>query len=608
MHLQSSSGKREEFVSAPRISIVGFGYVGLTTAVCFASRGLFVRGFDVDNAKVSEINNGVVPFHEPQVSDLLKDSLKTGFTASSDKIELGDIIFITVGTPSASDGSIDLMYIKSASEMIGKALKNSRGYRLIIVKSTVVPGTTEGVVKPIIESSSGKKVGDGFGLAVNPEFLREGSAVKDMYEPDRLVIGEYDRRSGDVLESFYKIFYQDKMPSLLRTNLVNAEFIKYANNAFLATKISFANTIANIAQRVPGADVTVIAKGIGLDNRIGSRFLNAGLGYGGSCFPKDVKALISLAKTVGYNPLLLEDVEDVNLRQFEIAVAQAKSAIGGFLGKTVTLLGLAFKPETDDVREAVSARMINRLLLEGAQIRAYDPIATKNMARMFPTGKDSNIVYADSALEALQGSDCCFVVTEWSEFMNLKPEDYLRCMRTPVLIDGRRIYDPQKFIGKVKIFLAIGLGTHDDDIPTYSTNAWRNPSLAVNAILTDSTGRVFLVRRNKQPFKGELSLPGGFVDYDESAEQALNRELREELGIEVSHSKLIRVYSDPVRSPDKHVVALLYQVIYDGTPNISDRHELIEGAFYDPRMLSEKLAFDHSKMLQDFLAVGHSSQ
>jgi len=441
-------------ISSPKISVVGFGYVGLTTAVCFASRGLFVRGFDVDGAKVSGINSGIVPFHEPQVSDLLKSSLKAGFAASSDRIELGDIIFITVGTPSASDGAIDLSYIKSASEMIGKALKNSRGYRLIIVKSTVVPGTTEGVVKPIIESFSGKKVGDGFGLCMNPEFLREGSAVKDMYEPDRLVIGEYDRRSGDVLESFYKIFYKDKMPPLLRTNLVNAEFIKYANNAFLATKISFANTIANIAQRTPGADVTVIAKGIGLDNRIGSRFLNAGLGFGGSCFSKDVKALVAFSKQSGYDPILLNDSNEVNNRQPLVALQLARTILGTLKGKRIAILGLSFKPDTDDIREAVSLPIIKKLLEEGAIVVAYDPVALENGSKVF----GNQIEYAKAAVDALENAECCIIVTEWDEFRKLRAEDFASKMKNTVIVDGRRIFDPINFIGKVSKFAAVGLG------------------------------------------------------------------------------------------------------------------------------------------------------
>ncbi|MHB2037624.1 MAG: UDP-glucose dehydrogenase family protein [Nitrososphaerales archaeon] len=441
-------------ISSPKISVVGFGYVGLTTAVCFASRGLYVRGFDVDSAKVSGINNGVVPFHEPQVSELLKDSLKAGFAASSDKIELGDLTFMTVGTPSAGDGSIDLSYIKSASEMIGKALKNSRGYHLIIVKSTVVPGTTEGVVKPIIESFSGKKVGDGFGLAVNPEFLREGSAVKDMFEPDRLVIGEYDRRSGDVLESFYKVFYKDKIPSLLRTNLVNAEFIKYANNAFLATKISFANTIANIAQRVPGADVTVIAKGIGLDNRIGSRFLNAGLGFGGSCFPKDVRGLVAFSKQSGYDPILLNDSNEVNNRQPLVALHLASTILGTLKGKRIAILGLSFKPDTDDIREAVSLPIIKKLLEEGASVVAYDPAAMENTSKVF----GNQIEYAKTALDALKDADCCIIVTEWEEFRLLRPEDFKSTMKNSVIIDGRRIFDPRVFDAKVSKFEAVGLG------------------------------------------------------------------------------------------------------------------------------------------------------
>jgi UDPglucose 6-dehydrogenase len=444
----------------PSVSIIGLGYVGLTTAVCFASRGIHVNGYDVDTDKMQRIRNGEVPFHEPGVSELLKKTLSDGtFELGQDALGSSDIIFFTVGTPaSPRDGKIDLTYIRKASEMIGNALKNSGSdikYRLLVVKSTVVPGTTESTVKPIVEDVSGKIFGRDIGLGVNPEFLKEGSAVSDTFEADRLVIGEFDQRSGDLLLSLYEAFYGENLPTLVRTNLPNAEFIKYTTNAFLATKISFINSIANICERVPGADVKVVARGAGLDLRIGERFFNAGLGFGGSCFSKDVKALVQFSKEKGYYPDMLDAALGTNKKQPSVAVKLAEEALGSLEGKKVAVLGLAFKPNTDDIREAVSLEILKELLGSGSRVSAYDPAAAPNVAKLL--GEKEGLVYASSALDAISGADCAIVVTEWEEFAKLSPEDFVSRMRTPVLIDGRRIYDVSKFSKKLK-YAAVGLG------------------------------------------------------------------------------------------------------------------------------------------------------
>jgi UDPglucose 6-dehydrogenase len=446
-------------LNIPRVSIIGLGYVGLTTAVCFAKRGIHVSGYDVDLDKLEKISRGEVPFHEPGVPELLKQALEEKtFEVSQDALNSSQIIFVTVGTPSSDeDGRIDLSYIRKASETIGNSIKNSNNeYYVIVVKSTVVPGTTMSIVKPIVEAISGKFFGRDMGLAVNPEFLKEGSAVVDTFEPDRIVIGEFDERSGEVLLSLYNGFYGTQtMPALVRTNLPNAELIKYATNSFLATKISFINTIANICERVPDADVKVVAKGIGLDARIGERFLNAGLGFGGSCFTKDVKALIHFSKEKGYNPVILDSALEVNRRQPNVAVQLAQQALGSLDSRVIALLGLAFKPNTDDIREAVSLEIIRELLGRGANIKAYDPAASPNVARKL--GNVARLFYADSAIDAISDADCAIIVTEWKEFEKLGPEDFLSRMRTPVVIDGRRIYDPAKFSGKLA-FAAVGLG------------------------------------------------------------------------------------------------------------------------------------------------------
>jgi len=442
------------------ISIVGTGYVGLCTAVCFAAKGYRVITSTHDVEKASLINRGVPPFHEPELAELLKESITRELLRCvmerEEAILNTDITFIAVGTPSQPDVSINLNYIEIASKEIGEALAKKDSYHLVVVKSTVVPGTTQNVVKPILEEYSGKECSEDFGLCMNPEFLREGSAIHDTLYPDKIVIGEYDKKSGDILQSLYEDFYKEDMPPIIRTNLSTAEMIKYANNAFLATKISFINQIANICQLTPGTDVAVVARAIGLDHRINPRFLGAGLGFGGSCFPKDVKALIAYSRRMGYEPKLLEAVMEVNRDQPYKAVDLAKSFLGNLYGKRIAVLGLSFKPGTDDIREAVSIRIIERFLKEGANIIAYDPVAIPNAKRIF---KDK-IEYAKSPIQCIKNADCCILVTEWEEFRKLKPEDFIENMNTPIVIDGRRIYNPKLFSKKLK-YAAIGLGKTD---------------------------------------------------------------------------------------------------------------------------------------------------
>lgn len=437
---------------------MGVGYVGLCTAVGLASKKYKVIASTHDADKAAKINRGDTPFYEPGLKELLGKTIRRGYlqclhNQPDQAIIETDMTFNAVGTPSKPDGSVELQYIKKSTQEIGRALSEKGAYHLVVVKSTVVPGTTENLVKSILEKQSRKCCGSDFGLCMNPEFLRQGSALKDTLRPDRIVIGEHDKTSGDKLESFYKGFYGKKTPPTIRTNLSTAELIKYANNAFLATKISFINMIANMCEKIPKADVTMVAKCVGLDKRIGPLFLNAGLGYGGSCFPKDVKALIAYSKTLAYNPELLQAVENVNESQPHRAVQLCKSLIGDLDGKRIAILGLAFKPNTDDMREARSIDVINQLLNEGANITAYDPVAVFNARSIF----GNKIRYASSAVDCLKNADGCIVVTEWKEFERLKPESFTENMRKPVLIDGRRIYDPRRF-GKNIRFAAIGLG------------------------------------------------------------------------------------------------------------------------------------------------------
>jgi len=304
-----------------------------------------------------------------------------------------------------------------------------------------------------MEKESRKKCGSDFGLCMNPEFLRQGSAFEDTLHTDRIVIGEYDKKSGDVLDVVYRDFYGKDMPPMIRTTLATAELIKYASNSLLATKISYINSIANLCEKTPGADVKVVAFAMGLDTRIGPLFLNAGLGYGGSCFPKDVKALIAHSKTLGYRLELLETVESINKTQPLKAVQFCEELIGGLKGKQVAVLGLAFKADTDDMREARAIPIINSLVAKGAKVTAYDPVAIPIAKTIFK----NKIRFAVSIVECLRNADCCILVTEWDEFKRLKPEDFIKNMKQPVLVDGRRIYDPEEFGQRMK-FRAVGLG------------------------------------------------------------------------------------------------------------------------------------------------------
>jgi UDPglucose 6-dehydrogenase len=415
------------------VSIIGTGYVGLSTGVGFAVRGNNVICVDIDGQKVGQINKGISPIYEPLLDDYLKRVLQEkkliATTDLKEAISKTTVSFISVGTPPRNDGSMDLKYVSEVSRQIGEALKK-KGYHVVVVKSTVVPGTTEDIVLKNLEKFSGKKTGKGFGLCMNPEFLREGKAMEDFLKPDRIVIGESDGKAGDVVERLYKNF----SAPVLRTSIKTAEMIKYASNAFLATKISYVNEMGNICKRL-GIDVNEVMKGVGMDNRISPHFLNAGCGYGGSCFPKDVEALVHRAKELGYEPQLLEEVQELNKRQKLRLVEQLEKKIGGVKNKTVCVLGLAFKPDSDDIREASSIAIISRLLEKGAKIRAYDPKASGHMKKLFP-----QIEYAKSAQDAIAGSDACLVVTDWNEFKRLSDEDFSK-MRNKVILEGRKILD-----------------------------------------------------------------------------------------------------------------------------------------------------------------------
>jgi len=402
-----------------KIAIIGSGYVGIVTGIGFAELGNHIVFIDIDKNKIDKINSSQPPIFEDGLEGLMKKN-NGNFYATNDYEVIQDtnVVFICVGTPSKNDGPIDLNFVKDASKKIGRNLKNN--FQVVVVKSTVIPGTTEEIIKPILEKESGKKAFKDFGLAVNPEFLREGNAVHDFFNPDRIVIGVKDEESKSILEKLYSPFECPK----LTTDLKTAEMIKYTSNAFLATKISFANEIGNICKKL-GIDSYKVFEGVGLDHRINPEFFRAGIGFGGSCFPKDVRALISKAEELNENPKLLKAVMELNEEQPLKLIELLKKHIPDLGGKTIGVLGLAFKPNTDDVREGRAVPIIRTLLKEGAKVIAYDPKAVKNFKKLFP---EIEYTSAEKVLE----SDAILIVTEWEEFKNL---DY----NGKIVIDGRRI-------------------------------------------------------------------------------------------------------------------------------------------------------------------------
>jgi UDPglucose 6-dehydrogenase len=421
-----------------RICVVGGGYVGLVSSVCFAELGHFVNLIEIDENKSKAINSGMPPIYENGLKDLLSVHVGRNLHASTDYdgISGSDMSIICVGTPSSADKRLDLSMVASASESLGKSLndggseKDRNAYHVVVVKSTVPPGTTEEIVIPAVLRYSGRKP-DEIGFAMNPEFLREGLAVQDFMNPDRIIIGSQDKRAGDLVESAY----QRINSPIIRTGIKSAEMTKYASNAFLAAKISFANEIGNVCKRL-GIDVHEVMQGVGMDSRIGPRFLNAGVGFGGSCFPKDVAALIKLAQDLGEDPVLLSSVMVVNDRQPARMVELLQSRIGELEGKRVAVLGLAFKDGTDDVRESRAIPVIRALREGRAHVAAYDPMASEGMERIFP-----DIEYCQSAADALRGADACLVMTEWPEFSKLDKEFEL--MHSRIIIEGRRMLSCQ---------------------------------------------------------------------------------------------------------------------------------------------------------------------
>jgi nucleotide sugar dehydrogenase len=434
-----------------RLTVVGAGYVGLTTAVCFAHLGNEVMVVEKLPEKVQVLKEGRVPFYEPGLEEMLKENLSLGrlfFTTDlKEGLDFSDVIFICVGTPQRPDGSADLSQVEEVAKETAKLME---GYKLLVEKSTV-PVNTHKLIKRTVErylKIRGKVLE--FDVASNPEFLREGSAVKDFLEPDRIVIGVESERARRIMEELYKDF---KCP-IIFTDPTTSELIKHASNSFLAMKISYINMVADLCEKV-GADVRLVAEGMGYDKRIGREFLRAGIGWGGSCFPKDIKAFIKMAKDHGVDFSLLEEVDKINQRRAVQFVEKVRSVLWSLKDKTLAVWGLSFKPNTDDIREAPSLRLVSMLLKEGARLKLYDPKAMENFKKLYPPGKDLD--YAPDMYSAVEGASALLIFTEWEEFQGADLRRVKELMELPIIIDGRNIYEPKVVRGLGFEYYGVGV-------------------------------------------------------------------------------------------------------------------------------------------------------
>lgn len=418
-----------------KIVVIGTGYVGLVTGTCFSELGADVYCVDIDQEKIAKLRQAEIPIYEPGLQEIVERNIKAGrltFTTSAEECIVGaDAIFIAVGTPADEDGSADVKYVLEAARSIGRTLS---GYAVVTVKSTVPVGTTAKVKQIVQEEIDRRGLSIEFDVASNPEFLKEGRAVRDFMMPDRVVVGVESQRARDLMTTLYSpLMMTDR---LLFTDIATAEMTKYAANAMLATRISFMNDIANLCE-LTGANVDMVRKGIGADIRIGTKFLYAGCGYGGSCFPKDVRALISTAEKLGYSMEVVKAVERVNNRQKRVLFEKLNRHFDGELeGKTIAVWGLAFKPDTDDMREAPSLVLIENLLDCGCQIKVFDPVAKPNAKKIF----GDKLYYASNMYDAATDADALIVATEWKEFRLPTWQMLSKAMRNKVIIDGRNIY------------------------------------------------------------------------------------------------------------------------------------------------------------------------
>ena len=445
-----------------KIAVVGTGYVGLVTGTCFSEVGIDVTCIDIDARKIENLRNGILPIYEPGLEEMvLRNAKKDRLSFSTDlasSVQGCDVAFIAVGTPPGEDGSADLKYVLAVARSIGQ---NMQDYMVVVTKSTVPVGTARKVRQAIEAELEMRGVDIPFDVASNPEFLKEGAAIEDFLKPDRIVVGVSSERAEEVMTKLYKPFLMNGHP-LIFMDVPSAEMTKYAANAMLATKISFMNDIANLCE-IMGADVNMVRKGIGSDVRIGNKFIYPGIGYGGSCFPKDVKALIKKATENGYEMQVLKAVESVNENQKSVLFNKIKKHFNGDLaGKTFAVWGLSFKPKTDDMREAPSLVIINKLLEEGAQVRAYDPVAMKEAEHTL----GDSIYYGKDEYEALIDADALLLVTEWPEFKAPNFNVVGKLMKDKVVFDGRNIYDAAELRDKGFIYYGIGVKQNVEQVDT----------------------------------------------------------------------------------------------------------------------------------------------
>lgn len=434
------------------IAIVGTGYVGLVSGTCFSEMGIDVTCVDVDEQKVKSLNDGIIPIYEPGLEDMVKRNVAAGrlhFTTSlAECIDSVEVVFSAVGTPPDEDGSADLKYVLSVAKTFGQNIKK---YTILVTKSTVPVGTAAKVKEAVAQELKKRGEDIDFDVASNPEFLKEGAAIKDFMTPDRVVVGTDSDRAQKVIARLYKPFMLSG-ERMIFTDIPSAEMIKYAANSMLATRISFMNDIANLCEIV-GADVNMVRKGIGADTRIGKKFLYPGCGYGGSCFPKDVKALIKTAEKNGYEMKVLKAVEEVNEKQKSILFEKLRNHYNGDLkGRKIALWGLAFKPETDDMREAPALVLIDHLMEAGCIVKAYDPIAMNECKRRV----GDKVIYCKDMYDAAVDTDALLMVTEWKEFRLPSFAALKRLMNNPVIIDGRNIYDSEEMREEGFVYYKIG--------------------------------------------------------------------------------------------------------------------------------------------------------
>ena len=433
-----------------KIAIVGLGFVGLSLTSVLSAKGLQVVGIDIDKDKCKKISHGIAPFFEKDLEKTLRNGLKKQLEINDDisLIDDCDYIFVTVGTPQKSDGSIELSIIKRVVSAIGQNLKKNHKNPIIFIKSTVIPGTTEKVIVPILETESGKKANKEFGVISNPEFLQESNAIKDTKYPHAIILGGKDTSYMKKAKRFFSKMHSGI--SIIVTRYQTAEMIKYANNSFLATKISFINQLSNICQKIPNADIDDVASAIGLDPRIGKLFLNAGPGYGGSCLPKDMSALINFGGNVGANTTFLKAVKKTNDDQINNIISLMRKKLGKLSGKKITILGTAFKPNTDDIRDSKSIELIKKLLKNKVKISVYDPKALENTRKIF----GNKIIYSKSLTSSLDKSYGVVIMTQWKQFESINNKS-LQCMKNKLIIDSRRMLAKKELNGE---YYAIGIG------------------------------------------------------------------------------------------------------------------------------------------------------